>query len=482
MQSKHFRSLFLLLLLNLLIKPFWILGIDRNVQLAVGEESYGLFYALFSFSFWLQIVLDPGLDTFTKRGLAHNPSQLSKYISSFIPLKLGLALVYILLSAIGGLVLGYNAYSMYLLGWILLNQALASLILYLRANLAGLHKFNIDSLFSVLDRGLMIVFCGILLWGNFFSTPFKIEWYIYAQSMAYVITALMAFFAVFRYSTFFKPKINTTYLRVILRESYPYALLGILMTLYTRIDALMIERLLPDGKMQAGIYAQAYRLLDAFNMVAFLFATILLPVFTGMIKRKESVQHTVRTTYSLLMVPSFLLGLSSYYFRDEIMGLLYNTQATPYLGVVFGFLMFTQLAISTVYIYGTLLTANGSIRFLNYISGAGVLVNIILNFWLIKQYGALGAVIATLVTQMLVSVAQLLKAHAIFDIGISFRELSKTGLFIVLAFATFNWGHALIGSWIGSMLILCCINLTFALILKLIKPGFFLQLLKFKNK
>ncbi len=458
------------------------MGIDRNVQLAVGEESYGLFYALFSFSFWLQIVLDPGLDTFTKRGLAHNPSQLSKYISSFIPLKLGLALLYVLISAIGGWILGYNAHSMYLLGWILLNQALASFILYMRANLSGLHKFNIDSLFSVMDRGLMIIFCSILLWGNFFNTPFTIEWYIYAQSLAYAITALAAFITVFKYSTFFKPKINTTYLRVILRESYPYALLGILMTLYTRVDALMIERLLPNGKLQAGIYAQAYRLLDAFNMVAFLFATILLPVFTGMIKRKESVQHTVKTTYSLLMIPSFLLGLSSYYFRDEIMTLLYNTQATPYLGVVFGFLMFTQLSISTVYIYGTLLTANGSIRFLNYVSGAGVLVNVILNFWLINQYGALGAVIATLVTQMIVSGAQLIKAHAIFGMGVSFKELSKTGIFILLAFVTFHWGHSLIGSWIGSMLILCCINLTFALILKLINPGFFLQLLKFKNK
>ena len=50
------------------------------------------------------------------------------------------------------------------------------------------------------------------------------------------------------------------------------ALLILLMTLYYRIDTLMLERLLPDGARQAGLYAQGFRFVEALNMLGYLFA------------------------------------------------------------------------------------------------------------------------------------------------------------------------------------------------------------------
>jgi|GEM_PF-5217839 len=41
MQRTFLTNLFLLLVLNLLVKPFYILGIDAGVQDAVGSEEYG---------------------------------------------------------------------------------------------------------------------------------------------------------------------------------------------------------------------------------------------------------------------------------------------------------------------------------------------------------------------------------------------------------------------------------------------------------
>jgi hypothetical protein len=41
--------------------------------------------------------------------------------------------------------------------------------------------------------------------------------------------------------------------------------------------------MLPDGKIQSSIYASAYRLLDAANMIAYLFAGLLLPLFARML-------------------------------------------------------------------------------------------------------------------------------------------------------------------------------------------------------
>src|SRR5690606_34889477 len=61
-----------------------------------------------------------------------------------------------------------------------------------------------------------------------------------------------------------------------------------------------------------------------------------------------------------------------------------------------------------VLLFGTLLTANGSLRYLNWIAGVGLLLNISLNFILIPQFGATGAAITTLITQSLVAVVQII--------------------------------------------------------------------------
>ena len=50
------------------------------------------------------------------------------------------------------------------------------------------------------------------------------------------------------------------------------------MASYNRIDPIMLERLLPSGNLSAGIYASAYRLLEALVMLAYLVSVPLLPV------------------------------------------------------------------------------------------------------------------------------------------------------------------------------------------------------------
>ena len=46
MQNRFIKNIIFLLFLNLLVKPFWILGIDVAVQNRVGASAYGLYFAL----------------------------------------------------------------------------------------------------------------------------------------------------------------------------------------------------------------------------------------------------------------------------------------------------------------------------------------------------------------------------------------------------------------------------------------------------
>ena len=201
------------------------------------------------------------------------------------------------------------------------NQFLISFILYLRSNISGLLLFKTDSLVSVLDRLLMIAFCGTLLWGNVTTQKFQIEWFVYTQTAAYIITAIVALLIVIRKSAFTKLNWNIPFFILIIKQSFPFAILVLLMTFYNRIDSVMIERLLKGniGDEQAGIYASAYRLLDATNMIAYLFSVLLLPIFAKMLKSKEEVVHLVQLSFKLLFTIAIVIAAGSFFYNKEIM-------------------------------------------------------------------------------------------------------------------------------------------------------------------
>ena len=55
-----------------------------------------------------------------------------------------------------------------------------------------------------------------------------------------------------------------------------------LINIYYRLDVIMIE--LIQGPSEAGVYAGSFRFFEASNMFAYLFAALLLPIFSRMLK------------------------------------------------------------------------------------------------------------------------------------------------------------------------------------------------------
>ena len=65
--NKNFSiNLVFLLGLNLLVKPIYLFGVELGVQNAVGAEDYGLYYAMFNFTFLFNVLLDLGINNFQK--------------------------------------------------------------------------------------------------------------------------------------------------------------------------------------------------------------------------------------------------------------------------------------------------------------------------------------------------------------------------------------------------------------------------------
>lgn len=430
MQKKFVANLALLLFLNLLIKPIYILGIDRAVQVEVGAANYGIYFAIFNFTFLLTIILDFGITNFNNKNIAQNNHLLTKHFSSLVSLKLLLALVYIVVTVVTGFLIGYDTRLMKLLLVQGFNMFLVFFILYLRSNLAGLHLFRTDSVVSVMDRLILITVCIFMLKTGVFKSPDGIMYFVYAQTFGYSVTALVAFIIIWRKTHGFHFKFEKAFSLMILKKSLPFAILTLLMSFYNRIDTVMIERILPDGDVQSGIYAQAFRLLDATNMIAFLTAGMLLPIFSRMIKYKESVESLVKLISTLLLTVAIIVGLGCLFYSHDLMGLMYKEHIEES-AKIFGFLMMSFIAVSTTYIFGTLLTANGNMKHLNIMAASGMVLNIIANYILIRKFEAEGAAISSMITQYLTAIAQVIIAQRVFKFRVNYRLINTFILFLI---------------------------------------------------
>lgn len=431
MQRKFITNLGLLLFLNLLIKPVWIFGIDLSVQRMVGVSDYGFYFVILNFSFLFNILLDLGVTNFNNRNIAQNNHLLNKHFSGILVLKLLLGLVYVFLTFIIALILNYNADQMRLLGLLAFNQFLLSFILYLRSNISGFLMFKTDSMLSVLDRLLMILFCGALMWGNFTESKFRIEWFVYSQTLAYAITALIAFLVVVKKAKFKKLSWSGPFFIMIMKQSAPFALLVLLMTFYNRLDPVMLESMLPEasGNEQAGIYASGFRLLDAANMIAYLFSVLLVPIFSKMIKNRQPIEHMLKLSYTLIITLAIIVAIASAFYSREMIALLYDAHLEDSTNV-FRVLIMGFVAVSTTYIFGTLLTANGNLKELNILALSGLAINFILNYLLIPRYLAVGSAISSLITQFSMAVVQVIMVQKIFRFRVNYRYVLTLVLFV----------------------------------------------------
>lgn len=483
MNREFLLNLMFLITVNLLVKPFFIFGIDLNVQNIVGAEVYGPYFALFNFSFMFSIFGDLGLQQYNNRHVAQHSYLLDKYFPTFLLLKTALAVVMLLIAFSVAWILQYSWASFYLLCFLLLNQVFIGLILFLRSNVSGLQHYRLDSFLSVLDKLLMILFCSFLIWGPY-QASFCIEWFIYAQTLAYGITMLIALAIVLSYM---KQRLvfrwHWVTVLAIIKQTLPFALTVFLMTIYLRVDGVMIERLLPEkeGALQAGIYAAGYRILDAVNIIGLLFANLLLPMFAKMLKDKINIQDLTLLSFQLIFTITISFSVTTAFWANPIVEFLY-AENTETIAPVLAMLVLCFNIMGTSYIFGTLLTANSNMREMNRIFVVGVLLNIITNFFLIQWYGAWGAALTTLITQGLIVLGQIVLVQKIFNFSLP-KILFLRMFIFVMAVVLLNWTILTWNAipWLFAYILCGLLSVVIAILIKIFELKSILSIFKTKT-
>jgi O-antigen/teichoic acid export membrane protein len=469
LRRKFLVNIVFLLAVSIIVKAFWVLGIDRSVQNVAGEEAYGFYFSLFSFSVLFTLLLDMGLSGFNNRAVSADPTRVKLYFGNVLLLRLLLTAAYFLVTVTVAWAMGYSRQQFTLLVVLMLNQVMSSMILWLRSNISGMQFLFLDSMLSVADRLVMIIICSVLLWGGVTSGPFRIEWFVWAQTAAYFTVMFVSFIIVIRRGGVSKVRPDAAVLKSIIITGLPFALVAFAMTLYWRIDSVLIERMLPDGAMQAGIYAQAFRLFDAIAMFPVMFGGLLLPIMSKELAAGNNIAPLASMAGRMLLAPLGIGAVTLATFPREILDLLYHS---PSPGAVSAFmvLMLALVPVGAVYIFSTMLTAAGSLKLLGIITLGGMVINVLMNLVLIPAFAAAGAAYTALFTQILVALACVIAVGRTMTRMVVFNRLLLYLLLLLLTFAAGRLLRMLEVPWIAAAVTELVAGLVLALVFRMVEP------------
>ena len=392
-----YKNVARLLFLNVLIKPLWIFGVDRQVQNVVGPHAYGTYFALFNLSLVFSFITDAGLSTMMNRQVA---SGTPLNMGHLLRLKAALAAVYSVLVLAAAWLSGVD-------DWLILIsvisiQVLLSFFNFLRGSITAHQLFAWDVWLSVLDKVLMLFFFLPLLYTQLFQIPITIHFFLEAQLFCTAIATSAALVIVLKKTVLhIEVRQKTT---AILKQVAPYAGIILLMATHNRLDGFLLERLHRNGAYEAGVYAAAYRLLDVANMMGYLVASFLVPFLARHRTDAFLVQQTTAAARFVLLLAGGFITLFVVAFAGPLQHLLYPL-ASAYTAQVLQLCLPVLPAYLLLHVYSSLLTAFAQLKLFVILLFFAVVINVILNMLLIPKWGAVGCCIAALASQYVCAIS-----------------------------------------------------------------------------
>lgn len=455
---------------NLAVKPLSLL-LENMVQNQIGHQKWGMYTALNAFCFLFAIFADLGVSTYTNQHLASHPEKLQQKLPHIFALKLLLILAYPLLVMAVGALYGYPFDTWLYLAWVAVITSVSSLSEFFRFVVRTLQKFNTDSLLSITEKVIFICVVAILI-GNGIS----LKGFLYARTLSWGLAAASSLWFMLKYTQFARPKLVQEEVMPTLRLSIVFTLMTVLYSINDKIDHIMLQSLYGDH--ETGLYAGAYRWLDAFNMYLWIVLPLFFSRFAFFVKQPDEQQHLMR--YGQLIVSLPLIFVSGFVLAHGEKLLFLFTKSTPEeLAHILLLLkiLFVGVAINAISaIFSTLLTSTGYTRQTNYIIIATIVQTLIINFLFIPRYGAIASAIATVWGWTFMTFGYMWMIHKHSPVKVPYKQTLLLVILTACVYATFYLLHLLHTHWIASTLIAGLSTLAYVFLLRLLPTNLLQQL------
>ena len=228
-----------------------------------------------------------------------------------------------------------------------------------------------------------------------------VVWFAVSSSIDYIVIALFLFVA---YKKNKGPKFTFSFKKAkqLLKSSYHFILSGLMVSIYNGTDKFMLKQMIDEASV--GYYTTATTLCNAW---CFILSAIISSAVPTILRLHNS--NTVlyekrnRQLYAIVFYLSVIVSLMFTVFANLIISILYGAAYLPAvdsLRIITWYTAFSYLGVAR----NSWMVCEGKQKFLKYLYVVAAVGNIVLNFIFIPLWGAAGAALASLATQILTAI------------------------------------------------------------------------------
>ena len=378
----------------------------------LGPEQYGTFAAAIALGGILSLFIQFGLPALLGREVAANPENGARLTSLFLRIECCNGLIILPFLWPITQLLGFSNEGILICYLVFLSEICRSAKLTLRNVLRGIDEFSVETISVSLERLLTYGLAGSIL-----LITENIIWVITTIIVVRLAEILILTYYINQKTPIFSEK-NTGSIWKYVKTAYPFALSGVLWVLYYQVDILALQWL--DTSAETGLYSAAYRIVEIFSALPRVVFYVSFTKFARCHRTQpERLPKEIYKTTCLLVLGVLPLIIAAGYFTEPLVTILFGSSfvgATGALSVLIPSLAIKLFGSLSRYLF----EATGQERLLPPMLLTTVVVNIIANIILIPTYGAVGAAIATFISEVILAFIGL-----ILIVRIGYRDIGQ---------------------------------------------------------
>lgn len=411
------------------------------VARVLGDRDYGLFSLAYFLGGLITVFSDFGLNTVLIRDVSRDHRLIRRYGGNVFSIKLVLTLILLIL---GPCLLGLLGYSKDLILLVFLSQVYLHgnhILDFLIAITNGLEKMEYELLIKGSYKILVVAIPIFFLW-----LGYGLWGLLLALIGAYGISCLLAAVIVRKKITALPLLFERELWKQLLRSACPIGISGLFMTVYVRIDLVMLSWFgFPTAEI--GWYSIPVKLVEMVSLFPMLVMAGLFPIFSVLtINDREAFKKNYQRALIYMASAAIPIVLATRVLADPWLVFFFGptfANSVPSLKILIGVIPFIFLN----YVLITILITLNQERRITFGSGLAVLFNIGINWVVLPRFGYLGASWTTVITEVLLTSGYfwfLQRSFVRLPLGIMALKLVACGGLMGLTL----WGLETVSPWV----------------------------------
>lgn len=189
------------------------------------------------------------------------------------------------------------------------------------------------------------------------------------------------------------------YGKALLKKSYHYILPGLMVSIYGQTDKVMLKHMVNEA--ETGFYSTATVICGLWGFIIYaIIDSMTPPIMEAHQNNHQKFNRLNRLLYCIIFYVCAFVSLVFTIFGEQLIGILYGAEYLPAalpLKIVTWYTAFSYLGGAR----NAWVVCENAQKYLKFIYSAAAVCNVLLNYILIPFYGAAGAAIASLATQII---------------------------------------------------------------------------------